>query len=115
MEDKIIEMHLSSFMILTNVGLVLMLCVDRIITCYVTKQKIKGQFIDFILIINIIIAVFITTMAQLINNGEFAPVSWFKLSYLLGIFVILLTVYKAESLKIEKISTSNSILPSKNK
>ena len=114
MEDKIIEMHLSSFMIITNVGLVLMLCVDRIITCYVTKQEIKGQFIDVLLIINIIIAVFITTMAQEINNG-FVPVSWFKLSYLLGVFVILLTVYKAKSLKIEKISTSNSILPSKNK
>ena len=114
LEETILESHESSWMILANVGLVLMLYIDKILTHLITKQKNKNHYIEVILFINIFIAIFLTVIAQQIKHEGFILVSWFKLSYLLSIFIILLTIYKADSLKITHISTDRDILPSKN-
>ena len=107
-EDKMQESHSSTLMILANVGLVVMVYIDKIIIYFVTKQENKSQGIDIILMINIILAIVITVVAQLIKDEQFVPVYWFKLSYLLVIFILLLIIYKAETLKIKHISSDIS-------
>ena len=102
------ESHSSTLMILANVGLVVMVYIDKIIIYFVTKQENKSQGIDIILMINIILAIVITVVAQLIKDEQFVPVYWFKLSYLLVIFILLLIIYKAETLKIKHISSDIS-------
>lgn len=114
LEDKILASHSSTVMILANIGLVVMLYIDKFIMGFITKQKNKNQSIDAILIAAIILAVVMTVFAQLINNEGFIPIDWFKLSYLLILFILLLIIYKAETLKIKHISSNTNILPTKN-
>ena len=115
-EDKILETHASSLMILVNVGLVVMLYIDKLITHFVTGKSNKNQYTDVILIINIVLAVAITVIAQLMINksDSFVPVDWFKLSYLFALFALLLVVYKAETLKIKHTSSINDIINENN-
>ena len=98
-------------MILTNVGLIAMLCVDNFITKLFTKNRHKTSILDPCLIISILAAIFITIISQLILDGTFVAADWFKISYLFIIFVGSLIVYKAESLEISHNSNDSSILP----
>lgn len=113
-EEKILNSHKSNLMILINIGLVVMLFIDKLIIQIVTKQVNKNYYVDSLLVFDIILAVVMTVIAQAIVEKLFIPVDWFKLSYLSILFIILLVVYKAESLKIKHISSNDDILPTKN-
>lgn len=114
-EDKIIESHSSSLVVLCNVGLVTMLYIDKLITHFITKQHNKSHYIDVILVFDILIAFLIYAVVQLVlNDKSFVLVSWFKLSYLFIPFILSLVIYKADTLKIRHTSSNSDILPSKN-
>jgi hypothetical protein len=113
-EDKILESHKSNFAILSNIGLVAMLYVDKLITHFITKQNNNSPYIDVIIIVDIILSVAITVMAQLMIDKLLVPIYWFKLSYLFILFIALLIIYKAETLKIRHLSSNSDILPTNN-
>lgn len=98
-------------MILTNVALIAMLCVDNFITKSLTKSRHKTSVLDPCFIIGILAAILTTIISQLILDGTFDAADWFKISYLFIIFIGCLIVYKAESLEISHNSNDRSILP----
>lgn len=114
-ESFFIRANSDTTMILTNVGLIGMLYVDNLIIRMFTKSPGKTSVLGSCLILNIIVAIFLTILSQKIVNNEFIPADWFRISYLFYIFIIGLVVYKAESLEIQHHSDDSAILPSKNK
>lgn len=110
-ENFFVRYNSETSMILTNVGLIAMLCVDNFITTLFTKSRHKTSVLDPCLIISILTAIFITIISQLILDGTFVAADWFKISYLFIVFVGSLIVYKAESLEISHSSNDSSILP----
>jgi quinol-cytochrome oxidoreductase complex cytochrome b subunit len=111
-DDKIIEMHDSSLMILVNVGLIAMLYVDSLITHILTKSNFRSKLAETVFFISIFIAIFLTVFAHMVKEGVVLA-NWFKLSYLFIVFIAMLIIYKAESLREPSFACDNDILPSK--
>lgn len=114
-ETFFVMAHSDTSMILTNVGLIGMLYVDNFIIRLFTKSPGKNFVPGLCLTVGVIMAIFITILSRRIVDNEFVPAAWFKVSYLFGIFIVSLIVYKAESLEISHHAEDCPITPSKNK
>jgi hypothetical protein len=103
-ENKLIDMHSSLSMLVANMGIIFMLYLDRYITYLLDKRRnpnIQIELKSILLYINMPIAAIMTFLAIKIKAGEVILPEWLKLSYLFAIFVVLLIVYKAESMRID--------------
>jgi hypothetical protein len=111
-EDKIIEMHCSNLMILVNVGLITILYVDKLIIQLITNNNFRNKITEIVFFMSILIAIFLTVIAQEVKKGVVLA-DWFKISYLFIAFIVMLVIYKAESLRDPKFAFDRDILPSK--
>ena len=100
LNDKIIELLNSKFMILSNAGLVAMLFVDSHITKKILKDETPHKFVG-LLVFTLILVIALTVFAEELKKGTIQFPHWFPLSYLFFLFLSLLTVYKAETLNIK--------------
>jgi hypothetical protein len=115
-EKKLIEIHSSFAMIVVSMGIVFMLYIDNYIICLINKKTRLNRHIEFLLFANMMIAVILTYFAYATTTKEILLNDTFKLSYLFITFIVILIIYKAESLPLEKVysdSEGNGILPSK--
>jgi undecaprenyl pyrophosphate phosphatase UppP len=107
-DEKIIELHKSYTMLVSNIGLVCILYVENFIECLVTKNNKNNKNFIYI-IIDIIIAVFLMVLVQKKIQEEIEFVEWFHLYYLFIAFFVFLIIYKSESLKTTHLSSKNDI------
>lgn len=105
---KLFEMHKNDGIMLSNMALVVLLFVDKFIHQLIIKRPFHFRLIDIMLFVCILVATLLTVFARNVASiSEFE--NWFKLSYLFIAFILFLTVYKAEAMKISRYASSNDI------
>lgn len=105
----VLKMHSSEAMVLTNMGLVLMLLVDNTITGFLTKREVISHVWPHALLAFAgLLIIGLAACAEACINGT-ELVSGFYISYIFLAFVIVLIVYKAETLKISHHTKSGDI------
>jgi len=109
LENKIMELYTSGSMILTTFGLIIMLHIDRYFLSAINRQTAITQYVDKIFSVNICLAVvMLLTALQRVKGGNML-IPELKLCYLLGLLIILLSIYKVQTSIIVSSKGNNQI------
>jgi len=103
--DKLIDMLNSRSIILSNTGLVTILYIDSLIIKKVINVYSRENFYG-LLFCSLVMVIVLTVFAEAIYEGKMQLPTGMHLSYLFYLFILFLTIYKAESLNIKHHSST---------